>query len=191
MKQFLLPSALMLIAGLTVVSCGPTRAERELAARRDSIRRADSIAAVEAARIEKARQDSIEKAIQDSIAMVEAFESKIPSFTRIFNSGEDELRSYLTGLGFTRSKKGHVSYETGDGEETITYTLQVDPYHYCIFVDGSGYESYWREFTIVGAPEKWQQAKSEALRIKPQFMRDGNMPDMEIKSNSIIWGDGA
>lgn len=78
-----------------------------------------------------------------------------------------------------------------EGEEIVTYRLQVDPSHYCVFVEGTGYEWGWWEFTIEGAPEKLEQAKSEAARLKPQFMRDGINPYMEIKGNTIKWGDGA
>ncbi|MDE6551448.1 MAG: hypothetical protein K2K98_00595 [Muribaculaceae bacterium] len=66
--------SLLSIAGVVlffvgaIVSCGPSKAEREEAARQDSIRIADSIAKAE----EEARLAAIEAARQDSIRIAEA-----------------------------------------------------------------------------------------------------------------------
>lgn len=45
----------------TLVGCGKTKTEKVLEEKRDSIQTADSVAAVEAANIEQARQDSIQR----------------------------------------------------------------------------------------------------------------------------------
>lgn len=75
MRKIFLPFALILFIGLTMVNCGPSKADQERIAKADSILKADSIAKAEAeaeaARIEKEKQDSIEKARQDSIAKKE------------------------------------------------------------------------------------------------------------------------
>jgi len=61
---------ILVIAGLaSFVACGPSAQEKAEQAKQDSIRMADSIAAVQAA--EQAKQDSINAAMADTTAPAE------------------------------------------------------------------------------------------------------------------------
>ncbi|MDE7414250.1 MAG: cell envelope integrity protein TolA [Muribaculaceae bacterium] len=72
MKLFISSCALVVLLGLSLTGCGPTKTEREVNAKMDSIAQADSIAKAEEARIEKERQDSIAKAEEEARAKKEA-----------------------------------------------------------------------------------------------------------------------
>lgn len=70
----LLPIAATFIFAGTIVGCGPSKAEREEAARQDSIRVADSIAKAQ----EEAIQAAIEAVRQDSHTKIEKLKQSIP-----------------------------------------------------------------------------------------------------------------
>lgn len=181
------------LLGASMVSCGPSKAEKEAITKADSIIRADSIARVEQEKVEAARQNSIariEAARRDSIARLEEFQSKIPDFSRLLNlhTDSDKIHTYLTGLGFIRTKKGNIDFD--GNEEVVTYQLKLDGSHYCVFEERNGYEWFGCKFSIVGAPDQLKQAKSEASRLKTSYEVDGVNAWMEIKENSIAWGDG-
>lgn len=74
-QMAILSLALSCLAGMGIVGCGPSKADKMREAREDSIRMADSIAKVEAERIEQARQDSI---MRDSV-----IRTKIPQMKDI------------------------------------------------------------------------------------------------------------
>ncbi|MDE5849794.1 MAG: hypothetical protein K2H38_06610 [Muribaculaceae bacterium] len=79
LKSLLSIASVVLFFVGAIVSCGPSKAEREEAARQDSIRIADSIAKAE----EEARLAAIEAARQDSLARIEKFKESIPPFKEI------------------------------------------------------------------------------------------------------------
>ncbi|MDE7414255.1 MAG: hypothetical protein K2N05_10790 [Muribaculaceae bacterium] len=186
MKRIISASVAGVILSLATVSCGPTASEKRLARMQDSIHTADSIAAVEEA-AENARREA---ARQDSIARVDDFRSKIPTFSRLYKGGDFD--KYLRNLGYSVSKKGRRS-DYGEGEEVTTYSLRVDNSHYCTIQQLFGYEWYDVKVKIVGAPDQLSRFKNDAKaeRSKPDFEWSGANPYIEISSNEISWGDGA
>lgn len=188
MKKIIFGSVATFIFSLITVACGPTASERRLTQIQDSIHTADSIAAEEAA-AEAAEAARKEAARQDSIARVEDFRSKIPTFARLYNKWDFD--KYLRNMGYSVKSKGRVSdYE---GEEVTTYTLRVDKNHYCIIEQGAGYEWGWVKVKIVGAPDQLTRMKNDARaeKSKPDFEWSGANPWIEISSNEVSWGDGA
>ena len=181
----------------TIASCGPSKAEREEAARQDSMRIADSIAKAE----EEARLAAIEAARQDSLEKIEKFMQSIPSFREIylhFAMAENEYtqKINLEQLGFakkTKTKDYIPEFDISLTEDT--YLLELDPEHYCRIVqnNGSGAKSW--SFVIVGFPELMEKYKEEAKAVKssPDFAKYSiayEGPTMEIKKNEICWEDG-
>ncbi|MDE6551716.1 MAG: hypothetical protein K2K98_01955 [Muribaculaceae bacterium] len=197
--------SLLSIAGVVlffvgaIVSCGPSKAEREEAARQDSIRIADSIAKAE----EEARLAAIEAARQDSLARIEKFKESIPPFKEIYLHFALVENKYtkkvnLEELGFVKKVKGEkVVFDGMDEEiymEKVTYRLELDPEHYCEIRDEEGYECRNLYFKIVGFPDLMDKYKSEARALKssPDFTKYSvsGEPIMEINKDEIYWQDG-
>lgn len=191
-KRFILLKAMLLLGGVVLVSsCGPTAAERAEMARQDSIRVADSIAKVEADKIA-----AIEAAKLDSIARIEEFYAKIPSFNKLYdpNGSVEDTGEYLKSMGYTENER--VNGDNGPEEYrkyVTTYRNEVDKDHYCEVIFTGGYESFGCKLIIVGAPEQFKKARQQALILKndPKFESRGLNPWIEISENSISWGDGA
>lgn len=143
MKKITLFAILMLTVSTVIISCSGRNAEKE---REDSIRRADSIAAVEAANeealrlAEQNRQDSIS---QDSIQNAENFTQAVKALENI--SSASDIDKYLKNLGFTgatkSSKKSQydplieedreidvtkANYTFTSGDKTINYQSETE-----------------------------------------------------------------
>ena len=182
----------------TLVSCGPTKAEREEAARQDSIRIADSIAQAE----EEARLAAIEAARQDSLARIEKFKQSIPPFREIYLhfaqvDNEYSKKLNLENLGFTKNTK-REKWTADNGEEIVSenyiYRLELDPEHYCEILDLSGYECRNMYFKIVGFTDLMDKYKEEARALKSsqdftKYAIATYGPAMEIRRNEIWWAD--
>lgn len=180
----------------TMVSCGPSKAEREEASRQDSIRIADSIAQAE----EEARQTAIEAARQDSLARIEKFKQSIPTFREIylhFAMVENEYtkKINLEKLGFvkkTKTKEYIPEFDILLTEDT--YRLELDPERFCLIVQDNGSGSKL-SFKIVGFPDLMEKYKDEAKALKssPDFAKYSvayEGPTMDIKKDEIFWEDG-
>lgn len=194
-----LPLGVLVVAGLGLTACGSSK-EKEEVARADSARIADSIARAQeqiASQIaEQALQDSIEQHRQDSIAKLEDFVNKIPSFSRLEKERNYQNNiSYLKKLGYKVTKKGDVdwnnieNYADEDLQEQYICKYYMDADHYCTVRLIKGYQWGDAEITIVGAPEQLNKMKTEAGRLKPAYDSRGDY--MRIKGNSISWGWGA
>ena len=161
-KRFILLKAMLLLGGVVLVSsCGPTAAERAEMARQDSIRVADSIAKVEADKIA-----AIEAAKLDSIARIEEFYAKIPSFNKLYdpNGSVEDTGEYLKSMGYTENER--VNGDNGPEEYrkyVTTYRNEVDKDHYCEVIFTGGYESFGCKLIIVGAPEQFKRPDSRLL----------------------------
>lgn len=130
-----------------VTACGPSAAEKAEKARQDSIRVADSLNAVAAA-IERARLDSLR---QDSIEKYQQFVAAIPSFTEIENS-RGNWKKLFANRGFSMSSHTVIGWDC-DALEDVPYkavigTLQMGD-RYCQFykTQNGGFK-----MTIKGAP---------------------------------------
>lgn len=193
-----LPLGVLIVAGLGLTACGSSK-EKEEVARADSARIADSIARAQeqiASQIaEQALQDSIEQHRQDSIAKLEDFVNKIPSFSRLYDVLITKEVSYLKSLGYKVSKKGKLDFDNYEKypEEIYTCKYYVDADHYCTVIIVNGYGGNSTKITIVGAPEQLNKMKTEAGRVKHEYDGGGDAGGsfMEIKGNSISWGWGA
>lgn len=158
MKKFTF--TLIGICALFFASCDGGRAERE---RQDSIRRADSIAQVEAAMAaaEQARLDSLR---QDSIEKVEKAMAAVPSFNTLISTDSEAL---FKKLGYTITRKKVFNDQFGEYETYITATYQPSE---GIFLQYK--EDFWEpfEFTIKGLPEArdkfYQDAKAYVAKQK-------------------------
>ncbi len=196
LKQLFPIVSLALLFTVAIVGCGPSKAEREEAARQDSIRIADSIAQAE----EEARLAAIEAARQDSLSKIEKFKESIPPFREIylhFAMYDNKYRKMLNleELGFTKKTKrdkmlwdGVVEIETEDD----TYRLALDSDHYCEIIEKGGYECTNYIFKIVGFPDLMEQYKEEAKALKrsSDFTKYSEGPSLEIRKNEIQWVDG-
>lgn len=121
MKNLVLIILGMICLSLTMPSCGPSKAEMAEKARQDSIRTADSLAAVKK---EKARQDSIKAAfkaaIKDSIEWVNFTTPDLRTFNLhghvkrvvepIYSNG-DNYCCERPNLSFTKNGKAIISAE--------------------------------------------------------------------------------
>lgn len=194
MKQMLKAAALMLIgvALIGAASCSNAQKEAEKA-RQESIARADSLAAVADA-LEQARLDSLR---QDSIQKVTDFMNKVPTFSELYNLDIEQAASYLKALGFTKTTRGKRPSETNangefDDEATwvTTWKLKVDENHYCVVEISEMFEGGSTELIIVGAPQKLEESKRAARKVKNELDVD-DVCYIEIGGNSINWGGGA
>lgn len=125
MMRALVPVA----AGLLVImaACGGGREDAERHTR-DSLRRADSIARAEAARVAAAVRDSI---IADSLARLEEFETGLPDPGRLVDTRLEKADGYLRSLGF----EGKMTVDEADPETAYMrrsglYTRTLGP-HLC------------------------------------------------------------
>ena len=169
----------------TSVSCGPSKAEREEAARQDSIRVADSIANAE----EELRLAAIEAARQDSIEKIENFKKSLPELKDLYVSFD---KVNFEKLGFTKTiKKEYISDLDFDLED-ITYKLELDSDHYCIIKMIGGYECSSYSISVIGFPEIMEKYKADAKALKNSstFTDYAANPYMEIKKNEVFWQDG-
>lgn len=113
MKKFLFILLGLISLSLVVPGCGPSKAELAEKARQDSIRTADSIAAVKK---EKARQDSIKAAIKDSLEWVNFTTPDLRTFNlhghvKSVKCNSDYGNSYepdVPSLSFTKSGKAII-----------------------------------------------------------------------------------
>lgn len=154
-----------------VSSCSSTNTSQE--SNEDSIRRADSIAAIEAAEkaAEEARLDSIR---QDSIDTVNKIIASIPSFKEIRDARYDtqDLLKLFRSRGFSASARKTqytITEEEAGAEEPGTYTkyspviatLNINDKEVCKFQQLN--EHGWGfKITINGAPEVLEQMKNNA-----------------------------
>lgn len=181
------------------VSCGPSKAEREEAARQDSIRVADSIAKAE----EDLRLAAIEAARQDSLARIEKFKQSLPSFETLVKN----LNACTTNkidfdkLGFKTIKRSEYWDGTFDGMEYgeptytdyYTYLFEVDKDHYCEIKENKIFEGCGYTLKIVGFPDILSDYKKQAkdLLKSGRYQNYGMNLYIEVKDNSIEWSDGA
>lgn len=100
MKKILFLAASALMAAGLITSCGGGSAEQ---ARQDSIRRADSIAAVRAAEQARIEAERLEDARRDSIAQANAFNNALPNSSMFFSGTHlsENLGTTLTNLGYS------------------------------------------------------------------------------------------
>lgn len=172
----------------SLCSCGLSKAEKEEAARQDSIRVADSIANAE----EEMRLAAIETAKQDSLAKIEKFKQSLPDLSALYRSfsGTDEVD--LEKLGFTKTTKKENLEEFGIELVKDVYKLELDPEHYCIITFEGGYEATHCSLTVVGFPDILEDYKTaaKALKNSSTFTKYGVNPYMEIKKDKICWEDG-
>ena len=119
MKKLLFGAAALLV--MVMASCNGASEK----AREDSIRIADSIAQIEAAKAaaEQARLDSIR---QDSIQNAEEFSRVVKALENLPNE-KDKIVGYLTALGFKGSKKTSTRTQDYIGSEI---EVEVEKYHY-------------------------------------------------------------
>ncbi len=159
MKKLIFPAlAILFIGMLGLPSCGPSKADKEAAAKADSIRKADSIANLEKER-ERMKQELLDSIQNAQDAEKEAQLKAVKPVTQyaLINTSDygpgirdvKQLKSLLTGLGFavktnnrpesedemeeytalTASRKGV------DGTTTITYTRSEDNVIYINFAN--------------------------------------------------------
>ena len=123
-KITLLYSAVALLA---LASCGGGKSDE--AAKADSARQADSIAAVQKAAeqaaqaAEQARQDSLR---QDSIDKAQAFTNALPDPQIMLKKTGKQRGSYLSSLGFKGSQKTTYDEMMGGEYSSGNYTFSVD-----------------------------------------------------------------
>ncbi|MDE7414024.1 MAG: hypothetical protein K2N05_09620 [Muribaculaceae bacterium] len=158
-------------------------------AKADSIVQADSLAKQQqeaANQIEKAREDSIANARKESEEKLETWKNKVPTLKDLDTSNPGSL---LKKRGFKYKKKVIASFEThGWDDYTDIYTLRLDSDHYCIVKLGVHEYTIEKTLTIVGAPDKLEQAKSQAKEIQREI-NNGAPADLNIGTNtiSIYW----
>ncbi|MDE7412755.1 MAG: hypothetical protein K2N05_03055 [Muribaculaceae bacterium] len=116
MKKVLFISLCILASAILFVGCGKTKTEKVLEERTDSIRTADSVAAVETSTIEQARQDSIR---EDSILrvslpklseMIKVEKVEDDLYAVYFNS-DQKISKIFKNLGFKEKKNTHTNKE--------------------------------------------------------------------------------
>lgn len=177
MKKILFLSV-SLVSLFLLAACGGNKAEQ---ARQDSIRVADSLAAVEAARqaAEQARLDSIrqDSIRQDSIAKAEAaFMKAIPN-PKDINWAED-IGPLLKKRGFVGSTRrgGEYDYEG-------TYTLQQGP-KTCTIYFNSWSNGGKTTVTITGDPAALSNFYNKAKKLKASYFEGGT--DVTKSGNTVI-----
>lgn len=186
--------ALAIIAGACVLACGGQSESSQTDTNEDqSMLDAAVEARLEAEAQAKAKADRLEAERRDSLDKIDEFISKLPTFTKMYskyNSGE--LGDYLTQLGFKKNvkiTKTELSPGISVDGQIATYTLFLDNKHYCKITEDGGYEWYFVEYELVGAPERLAADKEAAKRARLN-LEDPDMEYIEIKGNTISWGDG-
>ena len=139
---------------------------RDSIRRADSIRAEDSIAEARALALEAARMDSLR---QDSIEKVEKAIAAIPTFHDLYSPGKRE--AMLKKRGFKIKKRKEFIEPWGD-REFITATLNPAPGISCKYVE----EETCSKFTLKGLPELLDQfyadAKAYIARKKKEWPDD-------------------
>lgn len=152
MKKFMI---LIAAAGL-LAGCGARQSAEER--RRDSLRAIDSILAVKhdeemrIAAIEQARQDSLR---QDSIAKAESARAAIPTFGEIENS--TNRVSLFKSRGFKVAIKKVFNDQLDDYDDYLTATYSAGGVSCTYKTEWDGYK-----YTINGAPDLLEKFYSEA-----------------------------
>lgn len=168
------------VALLLTASCAGNKAEKE---NEESIRQADSIAAIEArqeaqAAAEQARLDSLR---QDSIAKAEKASANIPTFNEIMNCSN--LAKMFKSHGFKTSVKKvyNEAYETYDEDVTATYS---EGNLYCKYIT----DGYGLEYTIKGNDELLDKFLKDAKAYISREKKKNNISEnaKAYKSGSTV-----
>lgn len=182
MKKILFGATALIL----MVSCSGNGTSYEKA-RQDSIRIADSIAQVEAAKAiaEQARQDSIR---QDSIKRIEKAIASIPSFYEFEKNSH--RGKFLKERGFNVTEK--YVYEGGDLVDyyDVKATFQPTEGISCTFKNNMGGAAGF-SITIDGAPDVlnkiYEDAKSFVKTRNKQYSSEGSEEcgEVSLKNNTV------
>lgn len=176
MKKLVLLTVSAIVMSMAVTGCSGGNAQKE---RDDSIRRADSLAAVEAsiqedlkaaeqARLDSIRQDSIAKAENDK------FLNALPDPKKIV--WDAKAGKYLKSLGFEGSSKGNEDY--AEGTYTLTMGDKTCKVHYT-----SEFNVGDTEVTITGDDDALDKFYKKASKMKASYEEGGTT--VEKKGNTI------